>query len=1449
MAKLNLNTYPYYDDFTPDKNFHRVLFKPGYSVQARELTQLQSILQDQIKSFGDNIFKEGSVISGCPESTNFSVDVIKILDFNTFGVELDLDYLNLLEGKTLVGQNNGVRAVVKKVANGTEATSYKALFLQYVSQGTNGTSQTFEPDEVIELLNDATTNVVVADASEDPITKGSLFAVGDGIVYASGHFVRHYSQTIILEKFSETPNKKVGFLLTEDIVTSDDDETLLDPAQGAFNYTAPGADRYKLSTVLVAYPLNEAVEGFFILYEVEDGKISRRYDRTQYAELNRTLARRTYDESGDYVISPFNYHIREHLKTTDNDGVYPPAPEGDGDIGFIALGIEPGKAYVRGFEYELSATKYVTIEKPVATNNRTGIRLSTAYGNYVIVDEVCGNIPVNGSLVELRSGAAGAVTAGTFSDRAAQGTAIGTARISSIEYSSGTIGTATAKYRLYLYDIKMTGGSFNLVQGVYYNNGTKDFHADVATTPATLNETNLANYIVPTNYQFVKTLKPNTLDNSFVYKKYFTAVSVGTNGQFSISLSGTENFSFSTTSETTLKNEVVVIAETDIVQTSPSSTTEYLNGEIIPIDVTNIQAISATSITFQLAGTTYSSGATVSILAGVVRSDEVERTKTLQKDRYIRFQTTKTFDILTKSTTSQTYLEFDDVTGEAEGFDISNEDYGIGDKVYDENGNFIANVTGHTVANYGINRGARLTLDATVSVTSGKTITITHPSWSLGAKKFTSDPTIGVYDIWGISYIKTGDVDTPWADINTSGTNVTKSYKINNGQTEALYDLGTISGNFVPETRYVFKFSYFTHGTGAYFSVDSYPLPTQGDSATSTEIEWHQIPIFTAKNGVRYEMRNCLDFRNTVAIPAGNNPALSLTSATINPSGYTESTKAFTGFTPFFHPHPQEEFITDIEWNLPRVDRVILDADGNFTTVEGIAAESPIVPRSPASCMNLGVIYLPPYPALSPKSAKDALRPLTSARFTRTELQRRFTMADIGIIEKRLTNLEAYTKMSFMEQRTINTLIYDDNGDERFKNGVLVDSFEKADRVNMENPTNNCLITSGMLTARLDYETIDLEYATASNVYLKPNETSIVIRQSVSAGNFAIGETVRQGTTLAAGTLEHAVEIARGGNYKWLRLYLTSGSGSFIENLSSGYEVEGLTSGSSGKITYSSITENILETGMRPALISTPSIGEIATLPFVSQVYSENPYASEAISVTNNVVYGYEGDIGLIPAEDIWFEHRVLPVVNNYYNTEIVYQEKEIVKEIIVEKETKVETVIYVPHAPIEESTPPALPGGYRQPEAEVPPTTAPVEEAKAPTPVVCLKPPPVVIAREAEPEVPKVVPVPTTEAKEEKIIPIPIDPPLPVVIYFDPIPPVPSPEGPEVEPLPPDPLPPPEEEPPIVYNSGGGGGGGMADTRLADWWEGGAGPAGSSYGGGEYGGGGIGNYYYQNAI
>ena len=73
MAQItDLNVSPYYDDFDEADNFHRVLFRPGYAIQARELTQLQSILQNQVERHGNHMFKEGSIV--IPGQLSYSDD-------------------------------------------------------------------------------------------------------------------------------------------------------------------------------------------------------------------------------------------------------------------------------------------------------------------------------------------------------------------------------------------------------------------------------------------------------------------------------------------------------------------------------------------------------------------------------------------------------------------------------------------------------------------------------------------------------------------------------------------------------------------------------------------------------------------------------------------------------------------------------------------------------------------------------------------------------------------------------------------------------------------------------------------------------------------------------------------------------------------------------------------------------------------------------------------------------------------------------------------------------------------------------------------------------------------------------------------------------------------------------------------------------------------------------
>ena len=75
---LNFNVDPYYDDFDPNKNFHRILFRPGRAVQARELTQSQTILQDQISKFADHIFSQNTPVKGGQVTINTQAIYLKL---------------------------------------------------------------------------------------------------------------------------------------------------------------------------------------------------------------------------------------------------------------------------------------------------------------------------------------------------------------------------------------------------------------------------------------------------------------------------------------------------------------------------------------------------------------------------------------------------------------------------------------------------------------------------------------------------------------------------------------------------------------------------------------------------------------------------------------------------------------------------------------------------------------------------------------------------------------------------------------------------------------------------------------------------------------------------------------------------------------------------------------------------------------------------------------------------------------------------------------------------------------------------------------------------------------------------------------------------------------------------------------------------------------------------
>ena len=133
--KTDLNISPYYDDFDKDKNFYKVLFKPGFPVQARELTTLQSILQNQVESFGSNIFKEGSMVIPGSVTYDNEFSAVKLNSIN-LGVDISI-YIRNFIGKTITGQSSGVTASVKEVVltNESDEVENITIYVKYTQAG------------------------------------------------------------------------------------------------------------------------------------------------------------------------------------------------------------------------------------------------------------------------------------------------------------------------------------------------------------------------------------------------------------------------------------------------------------------------------------------------------------------------------------------------------------------------------------------------------------------------------------------------------------------------------------------------------------------------------------------------------------------------------------------------------------------------------------------------------------------------------------------------------------------------------------------------------------------------------------------------------------------------------------------------------------------------------------------------------------------------------------------------------------------------------------------------------------------------------------------------------------------------------------------------------------------------------------------------------------------
>jgi hypothetical protein len=413
--------FPYYDDYQDSKKFIKMLFKPGYALQARELTQLQTVLQKQISRFANHIFKDGSpVVDGQLGAVDCSFIRIEtsITGTTADGTQGEVTVTpsqfvgkiivnNVAAGSTVPQLRMKVlHAEASEAVSPTDPDPYHVLFVEYQNSATvidpntgenrnittlkdlyeqiTGAATTLSVVTVLddtnqEVATDIRCQIKYSNESTDKVAtfgKATLISNQDGIYYIDGAFIMASAQTIALKRKArlqstvlgvptesdavetewttapgdipeiggigegwtfvtgmesslvgvrlfQFPSCRVGFTIKREVIDADADRTLLDPAYGSYNYAAPGADRYKVDLVLdqLAFTNQDTLAdadqyktiNFVELTRVIDGTIRYSVKYPIYSELEETLARRTYDESGSYTVKPFEIDIEEYF--------------------------------------------------------------------------------------------------------------------------------------------------------------------------------------------------------------------------------------------------------------------------------------------------------------------------------------------------------------------------------------------------------------------------------------------------------------------------------------------------------------------------------------------------------------------------------------------------------------------------------------------------------------------------------------------------------------------------------------------------------------------------------------------------------------------------------------------------------------------------------------------------------------------------------------------------------------------------------------------------------------------------------------------------------------------------------------------------------------------------------------------------------------------------------
>lgn len=1093
---IDFNSEPYNDDYDETKKFHRILFRPSFAVQARELTQLQTILQNQITRNGNHIFKQGAMVIPGQISYDTNLNYVKLT--SSYASVNTSTFISSLVGITIVG-TSGLRATVIKAEQISGADPI-TIYVKYINSATDNTTKVFADSEVI--TTETGTSYTFQAAASAATGMGSSATLPKGIFYINGYYVlaadstTGQEQTIILDKYTNTPSYRIGLQIVESIITPEDDSTLLDNAQGSYNFAAPGAHRYHIDLVLTKLALNSVDDSNFIdLLHIVDGSIQSVVKKSEYSELDKTFARRTFDESGNYDVRPFTVDVRE--ARTNNRGVWvssaavligdivtngvntylarssgttgATAPThtigsvSDGGVTWeytqtplynrgmslagsddqLALIVDPGKAYIQGYEIEKVATTSVLIDKCRDADHTIQITSATipqTVGNYVLVNAVhsCPKVDIFDSVdlynhitQEAAVVLTGTITVGTG---AATVGGAGTAFLTDLIIGSklynpsgvyvGTILTITNDTTATLtangaVAISSTG---NYKDGRGNPIGTKvgtarirgiEWHNQTIGTDLTEYKVMLFDVKMLAGYDFQQNVKSIYYNNAAgAFKKDFSADILPVTQL----LSGTVSASASTTVTgvgTSFQTDLVVNDYVYLGTNIRRVVTISSQNSIIVDAALTVTGLLVSRITTEIKEPNYESLIFPFPYYAIKSARAANTDQNIHYSVYERFTATSSADsggfcTLVAQTTSAAYghmsspaqsgnyIVIDDTTGNV----VSNSYYSIV-----VSPTYVATIT---LTDSPIDYSNRAfiviaAVDKTLNTSTEKTKTLQSTSIAYTAKADVINPIIslGHADCYRIITIKqaTGFAFGSSPTSTDYTEDVSDRYDLDDGQTVSYYGLSSIvlKASYAPPNAPVrIEFEYFSHGTGDYFTVNSY-----------STIDYKNIPFFQTT-----PLRDVIDFR----------PRIDDTGLAYDGSGGSVS----------FVPKRGIDIEADFSFYQSRIDKLAIDFNGNFFLVPGIPALIPGEPSDPPIGMVLYSINLEPYTFRATAN---------SVRLTKHE-NKRYTMRDIGKLEKRINNIEYYTSLTLLEQDTqLMDIVDSTTGMSRFKNGFIVDNF------------------------------------------------------------------------------------------------------------------------------------------------------------------------------------------------------------------------------------------------------------------------------------------------------------------------------------------------------------------------------------------------------------------------